>query len=88
MAGLAGHALISGGRAAAFSAFVAAGVTMALLMFALAILIGLAQQRVVDALKAGTQQVKRWSGAVLAGVGLWLIVLALWAEAFARLFPV
>lgn len=61
---------------------------MALLMFALAILIGAAQQRVVETLKAGTQRVKQWSGLVLLLVGSWLIALAVWADFFARIFPV
>lgn len=61
---------------------------MALLMFALAFLIGAAQQRTVQALKAGTKQVKQWSGLVLVIVGSWLITLAVWAEFFARVFPV
>ena len=61
---------------------------MTLLAFGLAVLIGMAQQRVVDALKEGTQRVKRWSGAILLLAGAWLIALALWADFFARLFPV
>lgn len=61
---------------------------MALLMLSLALLIGTAQQGVVAALKEGTQQVRRWSGAVLLLVGVWLIVLAIWANFFARFFPV
>lgn len=62
--------------------------TMALLTFGLAVLVGAAQQRVVDALKAETQHVKRWSGGVLLLVGAWLIALAVWADFFASLFPV
>ena len=77
-----------GGRRAAFYAFILAALVMALLMFALAFLIGAAQERVVDALKASTQQVKQWSGVVLLLVGAWLIALAIWAEFFARVFPV
>lgn len=77
-----------GGREAAFAAFVLAAVTIALLMFGLAVLTGAAQEQMVDALKASTQQVKRWSGVVLLLVGAWLIVLAIWAQFFARVFPV
>ena len=61
---------------------------MAALMFGLAVLVGAAQERVVDELKAGTSRVKRWSGLVLLGAGLWLLVLAIWADFFARFFPV
>ena len=61
---------------------------MSLLAFGVAILVGTAQQRAVDALKEGTQRIKRWSGAILLLVGAWLIALAIWADFFARLFPV
>lgn len=77
-----------GGQGAAFAAFVTAALTMALLMLALAFLVGAAQQRVINTLKEGTQQVKKWSGAILFLVGAWLIVLAVWADFFARVFPV
>ena len=40
------------------------------------------------ALKAGAARVKRWSGLVLVGVGLWLLALAVWADFFARFVPV
>jgi len=61
---------------------------MAVLMLVLAVLVGAAQERLVDRLKAGTRQVKQWSGVVLLLVGAWLIALAIWAEFFARIFPV
>lgn len=61
---------------------------MALLMFGLALLVGAAQERLLDTLKAGTQQIKRWSGVILLVVGAWLIVLAIWADFFAQIFPV
>jgi hypothetical protein len=57
-------------------------------MFGLAVLVGAAQEHVVSTLKAGTPTVKRWSGLVLIGVGLWLLSLAIWADFFERLFPV
>ena len=57
-------------------------------MFSLALLIGAAQERLVDAMRAGTRQIKQWSGVVLLLVGVWLIALAIWAETFARIFPV
>lgn len=57
-------------------------------LFALATAVGFAQEQVISGLKRSTQAVKRWSGAVLILVGVWLLVLAIWAEAFAALFPV
>ncbi len=59
-----------------------------LLLFGLALAVGTAQQRVVATLQAGTAQVKRWGGAILLLVGLWTIALAIWADAFAEIFPV
>lgn len=57
-------------------------------MFGLALAIALAQEQIVDTLRAGVVQVKQWGGRVLIVVGLWLIVLGIWADAFAQLFPV
>lgn len=57
-------------------------------MLVLAVLVGAAQEQLVDSLKAGTRQIKRWSGVVLLLVGAWLIALAIWAEFFAGIFPV
>lgn len=77
-----------GGQGAAFAAFVTAALTIALLMLALAFLVGAAQERVINFLKGGTQQVKQWGGVILMLVGAWLIALALWASFFAQVFPV
>ena len=58
------------------------------LMFTLALTIGAAQQRTVDAMKAGAPTVKRWGGRVLLGVGAWFIALGVFADFFADVFPV
>lgn len=73
---------------AAFDAFVVAALTMVLVMALLVTAIGFAQTRVVRSMKMNTQSVKRLGGAVLVVVGIWLIVLAIWANAFTRLFSV
>lgn len=57
-------------------------------MFGLALAIALAQEQLVGTLKAGTTQVKQWGGRILILVGAWLIVLGIWANTFAQLFPV
>jgi len=44
--------------------------------------------RVVATLQASVGQVKRWGGWVLIGIGFWTLVLAIWADEFARIFPV
>lgn len=80
--------MTTGGTAAAFSAFVVAALTMALLMFGLSVGIALAQEQVVSALRARTQTVKRWGGYILIMVGIWLWALTLWADFFTSIFPV
>lgn len=76
MAGLAGHALTSGGFTAALTAFVVTGVVLVVLLFAAALGTAIAQQRVTARLEAGAATVKRWGGHVLIAVGVWLLLLA------------
>lgn len=61
---------------------------MVLLMFGLSMLIAAAQEQIVGILRANVTQVKRWGGAILILVGLWLIALGIWVETFAQIFPV
>jgi uncharacterized membrane protein YidH (DUF202 family) len=77
-----------GGAYAALLAFVVAAVVVDGLMFILAALIASAQEKVIRMLRAQAHQVKQWGGTVLILVGVWLIVLAVWASFFATLFPV
>lgn len=74
--------------AAALLAFATAAITLALLLFGLALLIVTGQRRVIATLNVNTRRVKRSGGVVLVGVGLWTLALAIWADAFARFFPV
>lgn len=60
---------------------------MSALMFILAFAVALAQEGLVDRLRASTERVKIWGGRILVLVGLWLIALALWADFFARILP-
>ncbi|HEX6384954.1 MAG TPA: hypothetical protein VF177_09820 [Anaerolineae bacterium] len=57
-------------------------------MFILAAAIAFAQEQFVSVLRASTSQVKKWGGRILVLVGLWLIVLSIWADFFAQFFPV
>jgi len=59
-----------------------------ILMFGLSLIVGAAQQRTVDSLKANAPTVKRWGGRVLVTVGVWFIALGVFATFFADLFPV
>lgn len=77
-----------GGVGASLAAFGTAGLVIVLLLFGLAAAVATAQERVVATLQAGVTQIKRWGGVILIAVGLWTLASAIWAEAFARLFPV
>ncbi len=69
-------------------AFGIAALMIVILMFVLALVVGAAQQRTVDALKAGAPTVKRWGGRVLVIVGVWFITLGVFSDFFADVFPV
>lgn len=61
---------------------------MTILMFALSLLIVFAQERLIEILKAETVIIKKWGGRILILVGIWLIILAIWTDTFAEIFPV
>ena len=65
-----------------------AALVIVVLMFALALAVVTAQQRLVDALRTNVARVKRWGGWVLTVVGVWLLALGVFADFFAGLFPV
>lgn len=88
MAGLAGHALTSGGFTAALVAFATTGAVLVLLLFMSALGVAAAQEQLTDRLRSGAPTVKRWGGYVLVLVGVWLLTLAAFADTFARIFPV
>ncbi len=77
-----------GGVTAALLAFGVAALMMVLLMFTLALVIGAAQQRTVEAMRAGAPAVKRWGGRILMLVGAWFIALGVFSDFFADVFPV
>lgn len=88
MAGLASFAFTSGGLDAAVLAFAAAAAVLAALVFAAALTISLVEQQTVDRIRAQAPSVKRWGGGILVAVGAWLILLAIFADFSAELFPV
>lgn len=92
MAGLALHALAVGNATTAFQAFVTTALTIAVVMGVLATAIGLAQGKLAQAsirrMKGSTHLVKRLGGMVLILVGTWLLILAVWAAQFARVFSI
>lgn len=58
------------------------------MMVILVTIVGLAQGKLIWSMKGSTRFVKRWGGAILILVGIWLIVLAVWSRQFARFFAV
>jgi hypothetical protein len=58
------------------------------LAFAAAFSVSWAKERTVHRLQAMAPAVKRWGGAVLVVLGGWFMALGVFAQAFARLFPV
>jgi cytochrome c biogenesis protein CcdA len=82
------HALAVADSRAAFSAFLIAAFAVAMVMVVLVVAVGLAQDKLVRSMKGSTRSVKRWGGAILILVGVWLTVLAVWASQLARIFPV
>ena len=73
---------------AAFVSFVVAGLVLVLMFVGLSAMIGAAQEQTLKRLQAGSPQVKRWGGLILLAVGTWFLILAIWADFFAEIFPV
>jgi TRAP-type C4-dicarboxylate transport system permease large subunit len=63
-------------------------VAIVLLAFAAAFAVALAKERVTERIRAGAPAIKRWGGYVLVLVGVWFIALGVFADLFARVFPV
>ncbi len=57
-------------------------------MFTAAFTVSRAQDTTVDRIQNAAPTIKRWGGAVLIAVGVWFITLAVFADFFARIFPV
>lgn len=57
-------------------------------MFVLSVAVARTQESTVARLKASAPAVKRWGGAVLLVIGTWFLVLGIFADTFADLFPV
>jgi TRAP-type C4-dicarboxylate transport system permease large subunit len=68
--------------------FVFAAAVLVVLAFGAAVTVAVAQERVADRLTAAAPSMKRWGGVLLVVVGLWFVVLGVFAENFADVFPV
>ncbi len=69
-------------------AFATAAGAVVLLAFASAFGVALSQERFAERLQAAAPTMKRWGGIVLVVVGLWFVLLGVFADAFARVFSV
>ena len=65
-----------------------AGLVLVVMFVGLSFVIGSAQEQTLKRLQAGSAQVKRWGGWILVAVGTWFVILAIWADFFAQVFPV
>lgn len=77
-----------GGFRSALVAFLAAAAVLVVLMFALALGLAAAQERTAEALRAGAPAVKRWGGRILVLLGIWFVILGVFADQFAGVFSV
>jgi cytochrome c biogenesis protein CcdA len=69
-------------------AFINAALVILLLMSLLAFAIATAQQAVITTIRAHLAEVKRLGGWMLIMLGVWFILLALFAQFFTAVFPV
>lgn len=58
------------------------------LAFTAALVVALAQEGITQQISAGVPTVKRWGGYALILVGTWFVALGVFADFFARVFPV
>jgi hypothetical protein len=65
-----------------------AGLVLIVMFVGLSLVIGSAQEHTVKRIQASSTQVKRWGGWILVAVGTWFLVLVIWADFFAEIFPV
>lgn len=70
------------------TAFGTAALVLVGLLFTAAVTIAGARQRTVGRIARQAPTIKKWGGWIMFTVGVWLVVLAVFADFFARLFPV
>ena len=57
-------------------------------MFAAAFTVARAEDSTLERIKIQAPTVKRWGGRLLIAVGVWFLILAIFADYFERIFPV
>jgi hypothetical protein len=58
------------------------------LLFAAAFGVARTEEATLDRVKAQAPTVKRWGGRILIAVGVWFLILAVFADFFEEIFPV
>lgn len=76
------------GFLSAFFAFLVAAAALVVLVFTLALVLAAAQERTAEALRAGAPAIKRWGGRILVLIGIWFVILGVFADEFAGVFSV
>jgi cytochrome c biogenesis protein CcdA len=61
---------------------------MVLLVFSAALGVARAEEATVERIKAQAPRIKTWGGWILVAVGGWFVILAVFADFFAQVFPV
>lgn len=77
LAGLAGHAVVSGSFLATLVAFAVTAATIVGLMFGLALAVGLAREAVIRVIGSRLELIKHVTAALLLVVGAWMIGVAI-----------
>ncbi len=65
-----------------------AAAALVVLMFTLALVLAAAQERTAEAMRTGAPAIKRWGGRILIVLGIWFIMLGVFADSFSDLFTV
>lgn len=61
---------------------------LVVLVFGAAFAVARAEESTLERIQVQAATVKRWGGRILVAVGLWFLVLAVFADSFADVFPV
>ena len=61
---------------------------LVVLVFAAAFGVARAEESTLERIKVQAPTVKRWGGRILIAVGVWFLVLAIFADFFSGIFPV
>ncbi|MBW3658582.1 MAG: hypothetical protein KY457_08080 [Actinobacteria bacterium] len=61
---------------------------LVVLVFAAAFGVARAEESTLERIQVQAPVVKRWAGWILVAVGVWFLVLAVFADVFAGIFPV